>query len=89
MSSFADSYQLLQQWGSKVGTERPGFLSSWRQMCKDACGEVADLHLWAVQQSADVVQEPLHHQLSVQLSDLCYVVLHNKRWKGNNDVLIL
>lgn len=87
--SSTDSYQMLQQWGSKVRAECPGFLSSWRQMCKDACSEVADLHLWAVQQSADVVQEPLHHQLYMQLPDLCDVVLHNNRWKGNNDVLIL
>lgn len=58
-------------------------------MCEDACGEVADLHLRAVQQSADMVQEALHHQLSVQLPDLRYVVLHKKRCNGNNDVFVL
>lgn len=51
-------------------------------MREDARGEVADLHLWAVQQGADVVQEALHHQLDVQLPDLCYVVLHNKKVRG-------
>lgn len=45
-------------------------------MCEDPSGEVADLHLLAVQQSADVVQEDLHHELPVQLPDLRDVVLH-------------
>lgn len=58
-------------------------------MCEDARGEVADLHLLAVQQSPDVVQEALHHELPVQLPDLRYVVLRSKRQKGNNDVLML
>lgn len=58
-------------------------------MCEDARGEVADLHLGAVQQRADVVQEALHHQLYVQLPHLGYVVLHNKWRKGDNDVIIL
>lgn len=48
-------------------------------MCEDTCGEVADLHLLAVQQSPDVVQEALHHELSVQLPDLRDVVLHSER----------
>lgn len=48
-------------------------------MCEDARGEVADLHLLAVQQSPDVVQEALHHQLTVQLPDLGYVVLRGKK----------
>lgn len=44
-------------------------------MSEDARGKVADLHLLAVQQRPHVVQEALHHQLPVQLPDLCYVVL--------------
>lgn len=44
-------------------------------MSKDARGEVADLYLLAVQQCSDVVQEALHHELPMQLTDLCYVVL--------------
>lgn len=51
-------------------------------MCEDARGEVADLHLLAVQQSPDVVQEALHHELPVQLPDLRYVVLRSKGGKG-------
>lgn len=47
-------------------------------MREDACCKVADLHLWAVQQMPDVVQEPLHHQLSMQLPHLRYVVLQQE-----------
>lgn len=54
-------------------------------MCEDACCKVAHLHLWAVQQFANVVQEPLDHQLSVQLSHLRYVVLC-KGEEGNDDI---
>lgn len=48
-------------------------------MREDARSEVADLHLLTVQQSPDVVQEALHHELPVQLPDLRYVVLYNNR----------
>lgn len=44
-------------------------------MSEDARGKVADLYLLAVQQSPDVVQESLHHELPVQFPNLCYVVL--------------
>lgn len=50
-------------------------------MCEDPRGEVADLHLLAVQQSPDVVQEALHHQLTVQLPDLGYVVLCGEKFQ--------
>lgn len=58
-------------------------------MCKDARSEVANLHLLAVQQRSDVVQEALHHELPVQLPNLRYVVLHGGRQQGNNVVLVL
>lgn len=58
-------------------------------MCEDARSEVANLHLLAVQQRPDVVQETLHHELPVQLPNLRYVVLHSERRKGNNDILML
>lgn len=69
---------MFQQCGSEAEAERPGLLFPGGEVGQDACGEVAHLHLRAVEQRADVVQESLHHQLPMQLPDLRYVVLEKR-----------
>lgn len=76
------AYQLLQQCGAKGEAERPHRLAPGGQVGQDPSRKVADLHLGAVQQAADVVQEALHHQLRVQLPHLRDVVLNHSAKAG-------
>ena len=69
------AYQLLQQRGPQAEAERPGLFPTRGEVCQDPGGKVADLHLGAVEQGADVVQEALDHELHMKVPDLSDVVL--------------
>ncbi|KAJ7986590.1 hypothetical protein DPEC_G00341450, partial [Dallia pectoralis] len=70
--------KLFQQVRPQCVAEHPSRLSSGGQVGQNSSSEVRHLHLWALQQRADVIQEALNHQLHVQLPHLRYVVLKRR-----------
>ncbi len=82
----AKTHQLLQQRGPEWQVEGPHLLAPWGEVGQDACRKITDLHLWTVQQRADVIQKTMNHQLTVQLPHLSDVILNTNTQNIQNEI---